>query len=101
MRLIDADYTIDLLQSLGSRDYRREKGTIQDAIKMLSYEHYTPTVDAVPVVHGHWIQSWTGDEEIVFCSVCKDESNEQLDVGIVHNYCPNCGAKMDGKVEDG
>lgn len=43
-RLVDADDTIVLLRSLGSRDYRREKGTIQDAIKMLSSDLYTPTV---------------------------------------------------------
>lgn len=43
-RLIDADEAIKVLKSLGNRDYRREKGTIQEAIKMLSYEEYTPTI---------------------------------------------------------
>lgn len=43
-RLIDADEAIQVLKSLGNRDYRREKGTIQDAIKMLSYDEYTPTI---------------------------------------------------------
>ncbi len=43
-RLIDADETIKVLKSLGNRDYRREKGTIQDAEKMLSYDGYTPTI---------------------------------------------------------
>lgn len=47
-RYIDADETIELLRSLGSRDYRREKGTICDAIKMLQYPEYTPTADVVP-----------------------------------------------------
>ena len=27
--------TVELLKSQGSRDYRREKGTLQDAIKLL------------------------------------------------------------------
>ena len=44
-------------------------------------------VDAVPVVHGEWIcqgaDCWR-------CSVCGTLSD---DYG---NYCPNCGAKMDG-----
>ena len=48
-RLIDADATFKLLRSLGSRDYRREKGTIMDAMKMISHPEYTPTVDAVEV----------------------------------------------------
>ena len=43
-RLIDADEAIKTLKSLGNRDYRREKGTIQDAEKMLSYDEYTPTI---------------------------------------------------------
>ena len=43
-RLIDADEAIETLQSLGNRGYRREKGTIQEAIKMLSFDDYTPTI---------------------------------------------------------
>ena len=43
-RLIDADEAIKILKSLGNRDYRREKGTIQDAEKMLSSDKYTPTI---------------------------------------------------------
>ncbi len=43
-RLIDADEAIKVLKSLGSRDYRRERGTIQEAIKMLSYDEYTSTI---------------------------------------------------------
>lgn len=46
-RLIDAYAAVELLRSLGSRDYRREKGTIADAMKMLSHPAYTPTVPAV------------------------------------------------------
>lgn len=42
-RLIDAKAYEELLQGLGNRDYRREKGTIRDAIKFL-HPHYTPTV---------------------------------------------------------
>ena len=46
-----------------------------------------PTVDAVEVVHGRWkIVDFAGS---VQCSVCGEISDES-------NYCPNCGAKMDG-----
>lgn len=41
--------TVELLRSLGNREYRREKGTIQDAIKMISYPEYTPTEDVAPI----------------------------------------------------
>ena len=43
-RLIDADEAIKTLKSLGDRDYRRNKGTIQEAEKMLSFDEYTPTI---------------------------------------------------------
>lgn len=42
--------TLNLLKRLGSRDYRREKGTIQDAIKMISSAEYTPAADVAEVV---------------------------------------------------
>lgn len=53
-----------------------------------------PTVDAVEVVHGRWIEQ----EKYTFgtmydCSIC---GTRILDNGHSWNYCPNCGAKMDG-----
>ena len=42
---IEREATIELLRSLGSRDYRREKGTIQEAIKMVSFPEYTPSAE--------------------------------------------------------
>ena len=47
---IERERTVELLRSLGNREYRKEKGTIQDAIKMISYPEYTPTADVAPVV---------------------------------------------------
>jgi hypothetical protein len=54
-----------------------------------------PTVDAVEVVHGMWQERRfiCMDSEVMLgyrCSKCK----LTFDVGT--NYCPNCGAKMDG-----
>ena len=54
-----------------------------------------PAADVAPVVHGRW--EWIGpyryndDGMIGTCSVCK----ERLRL-FAYNYCPNCGAKMDG-----
>lgn len=50
-----------------------------------------PTVDAAPVVHGEWIICCDG--YYPYCSVCKKEPKH----GEMTNYCPNCGAKMDGE----
>ena len=48
-----------------------------------------PTVDAVEVVHGRWKEPYL---LYIVCSECG--------TGYVkyetYNYCPNCGAKMDG-----
>lgn len=43
-----------------------------------------PTID--PVKHGKWINEET-------CSVCGESVLYDTDLC---NYCPNCGAKMDG-----
>ena len=58
-----------------------------------------PAVDAVEVVHGRWekrkIIDWVGTKICFRCTECKTH----WDVNT--NYCPNCGAKMDGGNEDG
>lgn len=87
---IEREATIELLRSLGSRDYRREKGTIQDAIKMVSFSEYTPAADVVPVVHGRWVPFHSEDAgDIQYCSVC------EIGFDAKTVYCPHCGAKMD------
>lgn len=54
-------------------------------------------VDAAPVVHGRWV-NWGKSgtptyENYGTCSVC----HEDAEINTEHrNYCPNCGAKMDG-----
>lgn len=53
---------------------------------------YAPTIDAEPVVHGEWIVHNPDNPFAIYgeCPVCHEE------VGRKWNYCPNCGAKMDG-----
>ncbi len=53
---------------------------------------------ATPVVHGRWI--WDNSPEFgnpygsYKCSECKERQSFK------ENYCPNCGAKMDGDRDD-
>lgn len=93
---IEREATIKLLRSLGSRDYRREKGTIQEAIKMVSFPEYTPSADVAPVRHGRWETSSDRPDSLI-CSVCK--CGFDMWKHDPHNYCPNCGTKMDGGTE--
>ena len=56
-----------------------------------------PTIDAEPVRHGRWLYNsyptvWYGHGEPPewVCSECEERAYNTYD------YCPNCGAKMDG-----
>lgn len=69
-----------------------------------------PTVDAVEVVHGQWIDIQFNPilkSMVATCSHCKVRGNVRVksnECGFAvpdSDYCPNCGALMDGKREDG
>ena len=53
-----------------------------------------PTVDAVPVVYGFWIDENPDDflYSRMRCSICRVITSPLLK----WSYCPNCGAKMKG-----
>jgi predicted RNA-binding Zn-ribbon protein involved in translation (DUF1610 family) len=56
-----------------------------------------PDVDAVPVVHGRWIDRTKEIRNMIGqrydCSNC---GHIYWFYCADYNYCPNCGAKMDG-----
>ena len=59
-----------------------------------------PAADVAEVRHGEWVHtnmsaSWHGKDE---CSECQYHTADRVDLSCF-NYCPNCGAKMDGKGE--
>ena len=85
MRLIDADRLLS--DRMKKYYYHLKNGDI--AIPIIDIEH-APTIDAVSVVHGEWIDkgNWMGIE----CSRCKCHSR------YVTPFCPQCGARM--KTED-
>ena len=55
-----------------------------------------PTVDAVEVVHGRWIDKG----EYAVCTECGGRSGTQYDgvepIPLMTQFCPNCGCRMDG-----
>ena len=55
-----------------------------------------PDADVEEVKHGEWISKYTGMGHYWECSECVF----QLCTNGRTNYCPCCGAKMDGRSED-
>ena len=61
-----------------------------------------PTVDAEPVRHGRWLPIGPEDDDVYFiCSECRTEISTRwdYDADAGWNFCPCCGAKMDGRME--
>lgn len=52
-----------------------------------------PAADVAPVRHGHWETNSDRPDSLI-CSVCK--CGFDMWKHDPHNFCPNCGAKMDG-----
>ena len=82
-RLIDANALIEEANAEGAYGY-------VDAFQIAN----APTVDAVEVRHGYWIPAMHIGDCCYRCSECQFLRDAYLlDIG---NYCPNCGARMDG-----
>ena len=58
-----------------------------DAIEVLGMIYEMPAADVAPVRHARWKRYGKNLGE---CSECGEI------VSVRNNYCPNCGAKMDG-----
>lgn len=56
-----------------------------------------PAADVAEVKHGKWIRMDSDNEAISKCSVCQFPVSTFWNES---NYCPNCGAKMDGGGEN-
>ena len=53
-----------------------------------------PTADVAPVRHGRWEEASDGDG--IVCPFCRTDFCTIIYDTEYFNYCPNCGAKMDG-----
>ena len=56
-----------------------------------------PTEDVAPIRHGRWINAYPDIEPnpMFMYGICSECGFEQ-GISKYLNYCPNCGAKMDG-----
>ena len=65
----------------------------------LGYVLDAPAIDAAPVVHGKWINP---DNLDCHCSVCGEQPEREPGESVpLYDYCPYCGAQMDGGEDDG
>lgn len=53
-----------------------------------------PAADVAPVVHGRWIADGDGYHWTYNCSICAWKDGYPFNER--HNFCPHCGARMDG-----
>ena len=100
MQLID----VDAFREFWNKNYRHQYANDNFIFAIANF----PTVDAVEVVHGRWVKNKPNpkamrkfhkqgigkamSEDSIFwtCSCCEMWGTP------IHNYCPNCGALMDG-----
>ena len=100
MRLIDADNLVEILDEeletiKGGIDSSNFSTALKASILVGFAKHVindAPTVEAVPVKHGRRIYPKESLWSLGKCSVCGMISV----VATTANYCPMCGAKMDG-----
>ena len=89
-RLIDAD---KLKSDYDIRNWEEPYGCSFNVIDR------QPTVDAEPVRRGKWIEVGSGFNYHFECSECGWKDGYPFNDR--HKYCPNCGAKMLGGIDNG
>ena len=91
-------------ETLGMDKYINRKDAIYAAkhawakgIEPSQYIEIIPSADVAPVRHGRWND---GDP---YCPICRKDKFRGLDADVwadwKPDYCPNCGAKMDGGIK--
>lgn len=85
---IDADQMLEDFKELHGRE--NDLLNCYNADWIESFIEGRPTVDVQEVRYGEWIES---DYGICHCSECGFEYKSQAEVT---QYCPGCGARMDG-----
>lgn len=110
MRLIDADELYSAIKTRYRYCTEYKNSNYDDGFKIalslcMCDINAEPTVEVEPIRHGHWNKRYYpmhdgSDLEMFWCSNCREEFSYDAETGISitdSNYCPNCGARMDGK----
>lgn len=79
------------------------RGGIRKALRAVET---APAVDAEPVRHGRWVcKTMASLDDVYYCSVCGAEAigydgYNGFYYSVDSDYCPHCGATMDGGNEE-
>lgn len=108
MAYIEREKARELIINFGKgaiEDGMKTLGPVDDIILLSSGVDLIPTADVVEVRHGEWVK----DRATIKCSCCgfgmfqdgyffmDGECFSTNNDKYTPNYCPECGAKMDGK----
>lgn len=88
MRLIDADWLLDVVENIIDWDTERDKNRIIHQVREL-----TPPVDTEPKR-----EKWVYQMGMIKCDQCL-RAIRRIDHDGLLNFCPNCGADMRGEQE--
>lgn len=101
IKWVDADTVLDVLYqkkaALQLLDNTQAADHIMQGLKIAEdVIRHTTAADVAPVLHGRWVVYKAPDAYhcgLVKCPFCGEEMIAESDE---YNYCPHCGAKMDG-----
>ena len=108
MRLIDADdllkafEALELMNGEYAESFTNMAGNRSMEIECAKdYIYNAKTIDAVPVVHAHWIAECNPEEldSSTYCRCSNCGASAPIGFTFDWDFCPYCGAKMDE--EDG
>lgn len=90
---------VDKLKIIPSLDGTGKPTPTEDfRVQFLGTVLKVPAADVVPVVHSRWVLGGYDDMYYV-CEKCGHEQSEYY-AKPTANFCPNCGARMDGEREE-
>lgn len=81
----------ELLQDI--EDTIKYSGCVNHESEIIDCVRYEPAADVAPVVHARWVEHIDDYENSCKCDICGFMPDSPLDET---DYCPNCGARMDG-----
>ena len=90
MAYVEKEKVLEIAKDKYYSDFHKSMADLTSLRELLED---TPTADVVEVRHGYWEQGDYYDIGDV-CSECEYDSHLIL---CKYKYCPQCGAKMDGK----